>query len=187
MTRSPGLTLIGGGARSGKSRFALEHARSFGSRRAFVATAEAYDAEMRARIDAHREERGEAFVTVESPRDLRGTLVRLSDFDVVVVDCLTLFLSNLLLDGRGSAEIEAEVHRIAVGIADLPYRLVVVTNEVGMGLVPETPLGRVFRDLSGRAHQRLAREADEIFFATLGVMMRIHPSPVVSWRAPHAE
>jgi adenosylcobinamide kinase / adenosylcobinamide-phosphate guanylyltransferase len=178
--------LVGGGARSGKSAFALAHARGLGARRAFVATAEALDEEMRVRIDRHRDERGGAFVTVEAPRDLPGALAKLSDVDVAVVDCLTLWLSNLLVAGAAASAIEEQLDGLVAVLARRRFHTVLVTNEVGMGLVPETPLGRAFRDLTGRAHQRLARVADEIFLAALGVILRLHPAPVerVSWETP---
>jgi adenosylcobinamide kinase/adenosylcobinamide-phosphate guanylyltransferase len=172
--------LVGGGARSGKSAFALAYARRLGERRVFVATAEALDEEMAARIARHREERGAAFTTVEVPRDLPDALAAI-DADVVVIDCLTLWLSNLLVAGVAEAAIHDQVDALAKVLARRRLHAVVVTNEVGMGLVPETPLGRAFRDLTGRAHQRLARAADEIFLATLGIVLRVHPAPVERW------
>jgi adenosylcobinamide kinase/adenosylcobinamide-phosphate guanylyltransferase len=172
-------TLIGGGARSGKSSFALREAMRRGTRRAFVATAEAFDDEMRLRIDRHVEERGHDFVTVETPRELESALARVGrEVDVVVIDCLTLWLSNLLLGGASQDAIAARVDRLAGTLIAAPCRVLVVTNEVGMGLVPDTPLGRAFRDVAGRAHQRLARSADEIYLAALGVVVRLRPGPV---------
>jgi adenosylcobinamide kinase/adenosylcobinamide-phosphate guanylyltransferase len=172
------VTLVGGGARSGKSAFALAHAQGLGPRRAFLATAEALDDEMRARIARHRDERGTAFVTIEEPRDLPGALARSGPFDVVVVDCLTLWLSNLLVAGVASGLIHQEVEALAAVLAERRFHAVLVTNEVGMGIVPETPLGRAFRDLAGWAHQRLAALADQIYLAALGVVLRLHPAPV---------
>jgi adenosylcobinamide kinase/adenosylcobinamide-phosphate guanylyltransferase len=173
-----GVTLVGGGARSGKSAFALDHARSFGPRRLFLATAEPLDDEMTARIARHRAERGAAFTTVEEPRDLPGALARISDADVVVVDCLTLWLSNLLVAGVAPGPIQEQVDALAAVLERAPFRTVLVTNEVGMGLVPESPLGRAFRDATGWAHQRLAALAREIYLATLGVVLRLHPAPI---------
>ena len=170
--------LVGGGARSGKSAFALSYAQRLGERRAFVATAQAFDDEMSARIARHRDERGAAFHTVEEPLDLPGALLRLEDADVAVVDCLTLWLSNLLVAGTAPAAIHERVEALAAVLARRRFHTLLVTNEVGMGLVPETPLGRAFRDLTGWAHQRLVRAADEIYFAALGMILRIHPGPV---------
>jgi adenosylcobinamide kinase/adenosylcobinamide-phosphate guanylyltransferase len=146
----------------------------------FVATAEALDSEMATRIARHREERGAAFVTIEAPRELPAVLASI-DADVVVVDCLTLWLSNLLVADVPEAAIHDQIEALAAVLARRRLHAVVVTNEVGMGLVPETPLGRAFRDITGRAHQRLARTADEIFLAALGLMLRVHPAPVERW------
>jgi adenosylcobinamide kinase / adenosylcobinamide-phosphate guanylyltransferase len=172
------IALVGGAVRSGKSAFALAHAQRLGERRAFVATAEPLDDEMSARVARHRAERGTGFATVEEPRDLPGALARLEGFDVVVVDCLTLWLSNLLVGGVGPGPIDEQVEALAAVLARRRFRAVLVTNEVGMGIVPETPLGRAFRDLAGKTHQRLAAIADEIYLAALGVVLRVHPAPV---------
>jgi len=175
----PQLIVVGGGVRSGKSAFALELARGLGERRAFVATAQAFDAEMRERIDRHVEERGRQFETYEEPRELTALLNRVQA-DVVVVDCLTLWLSNLLLASpqpRGP-EIEREIERFAVALSMRRNHVILVTNEVGMGVVPESALGRLFRDLAGRAHQRVCASADQIYFAALGCMLRLRPDPV---------
>jgi adenosylcobinamide kinase/adenosylcobinamide-phosphate guanylyltransferase len=172
------LTLIGGGARSGKTAFALARARSMGSRRVFIATAQALDDEMRARIARHAEERRGEFSTIEEPLDLCGALARVRDADVAVVDCLTLWLSNLVLRGDGQDRIAQQVEDLGNAIAQAPFLVVVVTNEVGLGLVPETALGRLFRDVVGRAHQHLAARAEEVYFAVLGCIVRLHPSPV---------
>lgn len=170
--------LIGGGVRSGKSAFALARAARFGSKLAFVATAQAFDDEMRARITAHQAERDARFTTFEAPYDLAATLARLHGFDAAVVDCLTLWLSNrLMTDERASAH-DAAIEDLAVTLRRAPCPVVLVTNEVGMGIVPEHPLARTFRDLAGRAHQRLARDADELYTAMMGVVLRLRPGPV---------
>lgn len=172
------IILIGGGARSGKSAFALARARSLGARRVFVATAEASDGEMRERIARHQAERGPDFETVEAPLDLTGALRSLDGAEVVLVDCLTLWISNLLLAGLSDAEVLAKVSELAQLLAASRFHALLVTNEVGMGLVPESALGRRFRDLAGRVHQRLARVADEVYLAALGLMLRLRPEPV---------
>ena len=177
-----GFALVGGGARSGKSNFALRLAMHAGPRRVFVATAVAFDEEMRARIDLHRKERGRDFETLEAPDDLDTAIARLATektgVDVVVVDCLTLWLSNLLMAERSHGEIEERVDALARTLTTASFRGVVVTNEVGMGLVPETPLGRAFRDITGRAHQRLARSASDVYLAAIGAILRLRPGPV---------
>ena len=108
----------------------------------------------------------------------RQRIETLSDFDVVVIDCLTLWLSNLLIGGAGEERVLKEVDGLVEAIERSPNRIVVVTNEVGMGLVPDTPLGRVFRDVTGRAHQRLSAVAAEIYLAVLGVVLRVKPGPL---------
>jgi adenosylcobinamide kinase/adenosylcobinamide-phosphate guanylyltransferase len=172
------IVLVGGGVRCGKSDFALAMARRLGRRRVFIATAESGDQDMAERIARHARDRGLDFRTVEAPIDVVGSVVAIEDTDVVVLDCLTLWLSNLLLAGRSEAAIVKEVERLILVFAEKPIHAVVVTNEVGMGVVPESALGRAFRDVSGRVHQRFARAADEIFFGALGTMIRLRPAPV---------
>ena len=176
------IILIGGGARSGKSRFALTLARQLGARRLFVATAQAKDDEMRARIQKHQESRGPDFATLEVPLALADALAGVKDMDVVVIDCLTLWLANLLLDETTPAQIETRVRELGEVLGQQTFHAIIVTNEVGMGIVPETPLGRVFRDIAGSAHQQLSQAADEVYFAVLGTMLRLKPQPAfIPW------
>jgi adenosylcobinamide kinase/adenosylcobinamide-phosphate guanylyltransferase len=170
--------LIGGGVRSGKSSFALARALSLGRRRAFIATAQALDDEMRTRIAQHVQERGVAFSTIEAPFDLPQALGALRDFDVAVIDCLTLWLSNLLVRGDGEARVADDVEALANVLTQAPFPVVLVTNEVGMGVVPDSALGRTFRDVAGRAHQRVAAGAHELYLAAMGCIVRLHPGPV---------
>lgn len=172
------LILIGGGVRSGKSAFAIARARELGARRVFVATARALDDDMQQRIADHRAERGDDFQTMEEPIELANRLGALTYVDVVVVDCLTLWLSNLLLRGDDESAILGEVDALVEAAKRVAFTTIVVTNEVGMGVHPETALGRRFRDVAGRAHQRLATAADEIYFAALGVLLRLRPAPI---------
>jgi adenosylcobinamide kinase/adenosylcobinamide-phosphate guanylyltransferase len=171
-----GIVLIGGGARSGKSRFALELAEKRGGSLCFVATGEARDDEMRARIARHRQERGSRWTTVEEPLDLQGALAREnSRFDLLLVDCLTLWLSNVLLDPGRDARVELR------GLAEClkSWRgpsLVLITNEVGLGIVPENALAREFRDLAGEMNQGVARQADEVYWMVFGVPMTVKGS-----------
>lgn len=176
------LILVGGGARSGKSAFALRYARRLGERRVFIATAQAYDEEMRVRIARHREERGGVFTTVEEPLDLIGALGRAPAGAVVLVDCLTLWLSNLLLADRTEADLLRAIDDLVMVAPARPGVTLLVSNEVGMGLVPETPLGRRFRDMTGIAHQRLAAVAAESYAAVMGVVLRLYPEPVRTFR-----
>lgn len=172
------VILIGGGVRSGKSAFALSRARALGTRRVFVATAEPLDGEMDLRVQRHREERGAAFVTLEAPRELTRCLEGITDADVVVVDCLTLFISNLMVQGLSSTQIEARIAELASCLVALPFPSIVVTNEVGLGIVPENAMARAFRDLAGRAHQQLGRVASEVYLGAMGQILRLKPGPV---------
>src|SRR5262249_15673230 len=152
-----------------KSSFALARARAGGGRRAFVATAQALDDEMAARIAAHARSRGDDFTTIAEPLALAECLGSLGDaIDVVDIDALTLGLPNLLLRGDDEATILEHVGTLAGVLGRRRFDAVVVTNEVGMGIVPDTPLGRIFRDIAGRAHQELAAIADELYLAVLG-------------------
>jgi adenosylcobinamide kinase / adenosylcobinamide-phosphate guanylyltransferase len=174
------LVLVGGGTRSGKSDFALAVARRLGAHRLFVATAEAGDQEMQSRIQRHRETRGPDFQTVEEPLAIVDRLRQTTDHDVVVLDCLTLWVSNLLLRGDDAGVALRQVDDLAALLEQRRVHTVIVTSEVGLGLVPETALGRTFRDVTGLAHQRLAERADEVYFGVLGVMLRLKPAPVES-------
>ena len=182
----PRFVLVGGGARSGKSTFAQSLALSLGRRRVFIATGQALDDEMRERIDRHRQERGAAFTTVEEPLALPEAVAALreADTDVALIDCLTLWLSNLLMVDASAEPALRRIDELARAIAARRCHVVLVSNEVGLGIVPEAPLARVFRDLAGHAHQRLGAEADEIYAALLGQILRLRPDPVVCVARP---
>ena len=181
------LILVGGGGRSGKSGFALAYAKRLTgqSPALFIATAQAFDDEMRARIDRHRLERDASFETVEEPRELPTVLAAAASERVVLVDCLTLWLSNLLLDDVSEVGILEQIEALVLAATGRAGPTLLVTNEVGMGLVPETPLGRRFRDLTGLAHQRLASAADEVYAAMMGLVVRLHPAPLASFSKGH--
>ncbi|MCM3268225.1 bifunctional adenosylcobinamide kinase/adenosylcobinamide-phosphate guanylyltransferase [Paenibacillus elgii] len=176
---APMKVLVTGGARSGKSGFAEKYAAVLGHEGLYVATAQAYDDEMRRRIDLHRQsrsERGFRWTTAEEPFALAELLER-STAPVVLVDCLTLWLSNWLLrleqEPDAEAQLEAKIDSLAAIFAAAKQPTVLVTNEVGAGLVPEYKLGRIFRDLSGRMNQRLAREADQVFLVASGIPLEL--------------
>jgi adenosylcobinamide kinase/adenosylcobinamide-phosphate guanylyltransferase len=171
----PTISLIGGGTRSGKSTFAVSLGLRLGSRRAFIATATTSDDEMRVRIDRHRQDRGEAFVTIEEPVALAEALRSLTACDVVVVDCVTHWLSNLLVRGASVDTILADVDGVVAVLEERRFHAVLVTNEVGMSVHPHTPLGRAFVEVSGCANQRLARVADQAYLAVMGTVLQIRP------------
>jgi adenosylcobinamide kinase/adenosylcobinamide-phosphate guanylyltransferase len=166
---APRHRLVLGGARSGKSRHALALAEAAGPRRLYLATADPGDAEMAARIARHRAERGAGWATVEAPLELPAAIAA-AEADVALVDCLTLWLSNLLLAERDP---EAATDALLAALAAAPLPLVLVSNEVGMGLVPETPLGRRFRDAQGRLNQRVAAAVASVDFVAAGLALAL--------------
>lgn len=175
-----GIILIGGGARSGKSALAVNLARQVNGHRLFVATAEAKDAEMQERILHHRSQRGKDFDTREVPLELLEALQNVVGFDVVVIDCLTLWLSNQLMRDRSPTYVLQELQAVIELLQNRSFTTIIVTNEVGMGIVPTSPLGRMFRDLAGQSHQLLSSQAEQIYFAVLGVMLRLRPGSVTA-------
>jgi len=166
--------LVLGGARSGKSRFAQGLAERARANRIFVATAQAGDEEMRLRIDRHRRERGAGWSTVETPTDLAAVVARESRQDfVLLVDCITLWLSNLMAAGRDP---EKSVEQLIRLLPEAPGPVILVSNEIGLGLVPETALGREFRDCQGRANQRIAAACELAIFVAAGCPMQLKPA-----------
>ncbi len=162
------IILIGGGARSGKSRYALEKARAIDGTRAFVATAQATDEEMTARIQHHREERGEEFSTIEEPIELPRIIAE-TKFDVLLIDCLTLWLSNIMFVNN-TCEIEALIKSAQSATGTIIF----VTNEVGSGIVPtDHAVSRDFRDRAGTLNQRIAAIADEVYLMVFGQPLRV--------------
>lgn len=158
------LTLVLGGARSGKSRHAESLIMAGPSPWVYVATAEPLDDEMTARIAAHRARRGTGWRAVEAPRDLAGALAGIRN--AVLVDCLTLWLSNLML---ADADIEAETARLEGALTNAAAPVVLVSNEVGFGIVPDNALARRFRDAQGRLNQRIAARADRVVLMVAGL------------------
>ena len=171
------VSLVLGGARSGKSRFAL----SLGAdcrRAVYIATCRVEDPEMAARVARHRHERPENWITVEEPLEIaRAVELHSGECDFVLIDCLTLWLSNLCWEHREDPEpaVEAAALREVARLATVSTvaRIVLVTNEVGCGIVPETPVGRFFRDLQGRVNQESARLADQVFHMVAGIPVEI--------------
>jgi adenosylcobinamide kinase/adenosylcobinamide-phosphate guanylyltransferase len=174
------LALISGGCRSGKSRQALELAEKGGGGRLLVATCAPLDEEMKARIARHQaERRGRGWETIEETIDLEGVLRTNAAFEVVLVDCLTLWINNLLHAAQQqSRELdEEEMGLRAAKVVDIcrqrPGKVVLVTNEVGLGIMPENALARRFCDLVGRCNQVVAQAADEVIFMVSGLPLRL--------------
>ncbi len=166
--------MILGGARSGKSEFALKLANEWKTGKLFIATAEALDGEMRARIAKHKEEREKAagaggWTTVEEPTDVVGVISMNRDAKVLLLDCVTLWLANLMEKGLTDSDILKEVAWLCGAVKEAKGPVIIVSNEVGLSIVPENPLGRRFADLSGRANQLLAGGVDEVYFITAGL------------------
>ncbi|HVC56651.1 MAG TPA: bifunctional adenosylcobinamide kinase/adenosylcobinamide-phosphate guanylyltransferase [Stellaceae bacterium] len=163
----PPLSLVLGGARSGKSRYAERLVEAAAASGTYCATAEAKDDEMAARIAAHRARRGAFWHTIEAPRDVAGTIAAETRAGrPLLVDCLTLWLTNLMLADR---PIDAAGAGLCVALREAAGPVVLVANEVGLGLVPQTPLGRRFRDAAGRLNQEMAALADHVVFVAAGL------------------
>ncbi len=163
------LTLVLGGARSGKSRYAESLFSAWPPPWIYLATAQAGDDEMNARIESHRARRHESWLTIEAPRDLVAALAERKG-SPVLIDCLTLWLSNLLL---ADADIEHEIGRLESTLAAAAIPIVLVGNEVGSGIVPDHPLGRRFRDLQGIVNQRMAALADCVVLMVAGLPLAV--------------
>ena len=186
-TNNPELILILGGARAGKSAYAERLVTYYGPRALYVATAEVRDDEMRARIQAHRARRPPNWTTLEAPRDVGAALLSLKPAaDAILLDCLTLLVTNLVLAHAGDGEmvapeveeaadaaVAAEVDALLDAKSQLGLPMVVVSNEVGLGLVPPYPLGRLYRDVLGRANQHLAAAADRVYLLVAGMPMTL--------------
>ena len=167
MQSLPAVTLVLGGARSGKSRYAEALIEAAAPRGTYCATAEPGDAEMTARIATHRARRGDFWRTVEAPLELPSVIVSEAAADrPLLIDCLTLWLSNLLLADKN---IETETRLLCAALGEAAAPVVLVANEVGLGLVPETPLGRRFRDAAGHLNQEIAALADRVIFIAAGL------------------
>jgi adenosylcobinamide kinase/adenosylcobinamide-phosphate guanylyltransferase len=161
--------LLLGGARSGKSRIAQARAEASAGELVYVATGQALDAEMAERIARHRADRGPRWRTVESPIDLPDA-IRRENGRVLLVDCLTLWLSNLML---GERNVTAATDQLLAALDAASGTVLLVSNEVGMGIVPENALARRFRDEAGRLHQRVAAVADEVLWVAAGLSLRM--------------
>lgn len=175
-----GHVLVLGGARSGKTGFAERLTMRAGQRPVYLATAEALDEEMRDRVRTHQQQRSGAFATLEEPLQLSDALRRAAEtHDAILVDCLTLWITNMIVANRNVA---AAVDELAATLAAIDRaRVILVSNEVGLGIVPDNAMARMFRDLAGSAHQRLAEICEDAYFVVAGLPM------VLKGKAPDVE
>ncbi len=161
------MILVTGGERSGKSSFALKKALEFGAKRAFIATAEAIDDEMRRRIEKHKSERADLFDTFEEPIYIDKILMKTSSYDVCVVECMTTWIGNILYRALDLNE------RVENFIDSLNGNEIIVTNEVGMGIVPVDAMTRRYVEELGRLNARIAKLCDEVYFMVSGIAVKI--------------
>jgi adenosylcobinamide kinase/adenosylcobinamide-phosphate guanylyltransferase len=168
------IVFVVGGAKSGKSSFALAKADKFAGRKAFIATAESLDEEMKERIQRHRDQRGEDWETFEEPREMVRVLKEVrSGYSAAMIDCLTLWLSNLL---HNQEDPDKEITSFLSALREGKHPpFFIVSNEVGMGIVPDNAVSRRFRNLAGRLNQEVAAIADEVYLVTAGIPLRIKP------------
>ena len=168
------ITFILGGARSGKSQLAVKMANGKNAKVAFIATCLPLDKEMKERIEVHKKSRPSHWKTFEAPNDIVFLLKDIdSRFDIIIIDCLTLLISNLLSEGLVDKAIEENVDKILKQLKAVKSRSIIVSNEVGLGIVPDNELGRRFRDLAGRVNQMVAGKADDVFFMASGLPLKM--------------
>ncbi len=170
------LIFITGGARSGKSKYALKLAKNISRKVLFLATGVAKDEEMKKRIEEHKKSRPRQWKTVEKTKDIASALLNIkSSYEAVIIDCLTFLISNLLLDGIDEKTILGEIKKIAEIILKADYTTIVISNEVGEGIVPDNELGRKFRDTAGLANQIIAESAHQVYLVVSGIPLKIKP------------
>ena len=168
--------LVLGGCRSGKSGHALQLAESLGQKRIFVATCVPYDEEMQQRVDRHRQERDDTWTTLEVPLELAAAIrTHGPSAEVMLVDCLTLWLSNLLMETEAVERIRERFNDLADAVRSAPNPVILVSNEVGAGIVPENRLARRYRDLAGWANQAMAAACDRVDWTVAGIPVTIKP------------
>lgn len=166
------IVFITGGARSGKSSFALKETGKIKGKKAYIATAQALDEEMRERIEKHKLDRGQEWATFEAPIKIAELISKINgEYDVILLDCLTLWLSNVIHKNLG---LESEIKKIIDALNELKHSTIyIVSNEVGMGIVPENKLARQFRDIAGILNQKIAEVSDEVYILAAGIPLKI--------------
>lgn len=168
------ITFVIGGARSGKSTFAKQLAKNQGNRVVYIATSEVLDSEMAHRIKLHKQSRPRSWQTIEEPIQI-VKVIRLLDkgIEVILIDCLTLLVSNMFLGGMSEKKIVDEIARICCYLKKSKASTIIVSNEVGLGIVPDNKLARDFRDIAGRVNQLVAKQADEVYMMCAGLSVRL--------------
>lgn len=165
---------ITGGARSGKSSFAEQLAADVEGKRAYIATAQALDAEMVEKIEKHKKDRNGAWDTYEEPLAVAELLKKISGtYDVVLLDCLTLWLSNVMASSDEDGAVVSRSDALVGAIRDFDGACIIVSNEVGLGIVPDNPLARKYRDFAGMLNQKMAQIADDVYFTASGIPVKI--------------
>lgn len=164
------IIFVLGGCRSGKSRFALSYANSHYKNKVFLATSQALDKEMERRIEIHKKNRGKDWLTLEEPVEIGSSLKSLKNgVDVVLIDCITLWVNNLFLAGEGEEEILSRTVELREVMKNISPSLIVVSNEVGTGIVPDNKIARLFRDIAGIVNQKLAQYSDIVVMTVAGI------------------
>lgn len=168
------ITFVLGGARSGKSRFAIKLAKEKFSKVAFIATCLGLDREMNGRIEIHKKNRPSNWQTFDAPGDIPLLLEKIgSKFELIIIDCLTLLVSGLLLKGLREEVIENKINKVLAALKKIKAKSIIVSNEVGLGIVPKNKLARDFRDIAGRINQIVAEASDRVFFMASGIPLKI--------------
>ena len=168
------IYFITGGARSGKSSFAEKLAAEFDAKRAYIATAQALDGEMAARIEQHRKKRGNSWDTYEEPLAIAELVKKLNlAYQLILLDCLTLWLSNVMARADDDDAVLSRSGELVSALKEFKGSCIVVSNEVGLGIVPDNPLARRFRDLAGIINQMMAQAADEVYFLAAGLPLKM--------------
>ncbi|HGJ67293.1 TPA: bifunctional adenosylcobinamide kinase/adenosylcobinamide-phosphate guanylyltransferase [bacterium] len=170
------LIFITGGARSGKSTLAVELAKKYNGKVTFIATAQAGDDEMKKRISLHKQERPQEWTTIEEPIDVASAIDSAVGYDIIIIDCITLLVSNLLCKNENMDETQwifEKINDLVYSAKRFDGTVIIISNEVGMGIVPENKLARDFRDIAGKANQIIAGSADKVYVCFSGIPLLI--------------
>lgn len=177
------IIFITGGARSGKSNFALKLAKNIGGKVAFIATAQAGDEEMQKRIQIHRQDRPDEWTTVEEPFDVASAIDSARGHNVLIIDCITLLISNLLCSAENLDDISwiyIKIENLIKSAKKFIGTVIIISNEVGMGIVPDNRLAREFRDVAGKANQMIASSAEQVYICFSGIPVLIKDLGVIN-------